>query len=60
MQLHQIRQPGNSLLNRQIRKTISIEIFFLQGFYATYIGSLLPTFRDNLSVPIPRIAIGRR
>jgi hypothetical protein len=27
------------------------ELFVLLGFYEAWIGSLLPTFRDNLSVP---------
>jgi hypothetical protein len=27
------------------------EIWALLGFYGVYIGSLLPTFRDNLSDP---------
>jgi hypothetical protein len=29
-----------------------LEICAVLGFYAAYNGSFLPTFRDNLSVPI--------
>jgi hypothetical protein len=33
----------------------AIEIFDLLRCYAVYISSYLPTFRDNLSVPSPRV-----
>ena len=30
----------------------------LLGYYAAYRGNLLPTFRDNLSIPSSRVQIG--
>jgi len=33
------------------KKEISYGIFSPREYYAVYIGSYLPTFRDNLSVP---------
>ena len=34
---------------------IKTEAFALMECYAPYVGSLLPTFRDSLSVPSPRV-----
>jgi len=39
-------------LNNELIKT---EAFALMGCYAPYVGTLLPTFRDSLSVPSPRV-----
>lgn len=36
-------------------KFSSCEIFVLSGRYTAYIGSHLPTFRQNISVPYARI-----
>jgi hypothetical protein len=34
---------------------IKTEAFALMGCYAPYVGSLLPTFRDSLLTPSPRV-----
>jgi hypothetical protein len=32
-----------------------LEVFFLLGYYASYVGSYLPTFHGRLSVPSARL-----
>jgi hypothetical protein len=32
-----------------------LEVFFLLGYYASYVGSYLPTFQGRLSVPSARL-----
>jgi hypothetical protein len=42
------------LCTSSLKQFGSTQISALLGYYATYIGSLLPTFRDNLPVPSSR------
>jgi len=43
--------PVNAFTFYIFQVNFNIEVCLLLGFYATYNGSLLPTFRDKLSVP---------
>jgi len=43
------------ITRRHIPDDRNLEICVLLGFYASYIGNSLRTFRDNLSVPSSRV-----
>jgi len=45
----------NTIIKLRVSKRLGIEIRALPGCYAASSGNLLPTFRDNLSVPSARI-----
>lgn len=61
MQSTQIQAVSKVSINMELRlhintpESFSPQVFGLLGYYAALIGSLLQTFRDDLSVPSSRI-----
>jgi hypothetical protein len=49
---HGVTDPYNHLRNWKFSRHVN-EVLALLGCYASFIGSWLPTFRDNLPIPIP-------